>query len=90
MTDDVFGKLKRTGPYGYDNDGIYGLTGAKSSKLANIARDKRTVEEYHGKLAELQALSNPDVDAQRKLKWYQEHIALVCDRIAREEARLSL
>ena len=90
MADDVFGKLKKTGSYGYDNNGVYGLTGSKSTKLANIARDKRTVEEYQGKIDELQAASNPTDDEQRKLKWYQEHIVLVCDRIAREEDRLSL
>ena len=91
MANDIFSpRLKRTGTYGYDSNGVFGLTGTKSAKLASINKDKETVDGYEEKLAGLQALTSPTADDVRKIKWYQEHIALVRDRIAREESRLSL
>jgi len=91
MTNDIFSpRLKRTGTYGYDSNGVYGLTGTKSTKLASIKKDKETVGEYEAKLAELQEIPNPTFEDARRIKWYQEHIALVRDRITREESRLNL
>ena len=89
MANDVFGKLKIIGRYGYDAFGNYGLMGTKSSKLASIEKDQKDVEKFQNNLAELLTIEKPNAEDQRKIKWYKEHIAIIEDRIAREKDRLS-